>query len=264
MEQIAFEGKNTEEAINKAAQHFNLPLNRLKVEVLEAGSSGLLGLIGARRAKILVSPLQDTSRQDLSDVMQELTGTEMASGRARPSQRPQPQAVEPDLDLDPEEDNQFERPQRRTEEPEVVEAAREVLARIISTVDQDAHIEASNGRRGIELVVEGGEPGIIIGRRGSTLDALQYLTARIISHQQGRPVRISVDAGGYRRRRRESLEDLALNMARKARQSGRPTSVGPLPAPERRLVHLALKDEVGINTTSRGRGELKKVLIIPK
>ena len=90
------------------------------------------------------------------------------------------------------------------------------------------------------------------------MDALQYLTARIISHQQGRPVRVSVDAGGYRRRRRESLEDLALSMARKARQSGRPTSVGPLAAPERRLVHLALKDEEGINTTSRGRGGIEK------
>jgi len=112
--------------------------------------------------------------------------------------------------------------------------------------------------------VQGQEVGVLIGRRGTTLEALQYLTVRIVSHQHGRPVRIVVDAGDYRRRRREALEDTARRMAAKAKSSGRPVAIGPLSAQERRVVHLTLKTEPGLATISRGRGEFKKVVITPR
>ena len=130
--------------------------------------------------------------------------------------------------------------------------------------DNDAQVLVSQSDNGIRLEIDGGEPGIIIGRRGQTLEALQYITTRIVSHQEGRPVKISIDAGGYRKRRRDNMVDLAHKMASKARNTRKPVSVGPLAAQDRRVIHLALRNEGGVSTISRGRGEMKKVIITPR
>lgn len=302
MESLEFIGKNTEDALRKASDHFQLPMDKLEVEVISAGSSGLLGLIGAKKARIMVRPLADSAKEAMDEVMREFRGEDAPAKPSRtsaPSRAPRdsnpsataqrrtianysddPEEPSPapsraemvashsdlasyDDNYEPEHDHSA--PPREPELPEVVEASRKVLERIVAALDDNAQVTADNGHgAGIELEVEGGEVGILIGRRGQTLDALQYLTTRIVSHQEGRPVRISVDAGGYRRRRRESLEELALRMADKARHTKRPVSVGPLSSPERRVVHLALKGENGVSTSSRGRGELKKVLILPR
>ncbi|MBU4573315.1 MAG: hypothetical protein KUA39_18395, partial [Desulfarculus sp.] len=94
--------------------------------------------------------------------------------------------------------------------------------------------------------------------------ALQYLVTRIVSHKYGRAVHLSVDAGGYRQRRRSSLEDTARRLADKARSSRKAQSMGPLNSQERRLVHLVLRSQRGISTVSRGKGEMKKVVITPR
>ena len=294
MESLEFSGKTTEEALSKASEHFQLPMDKLEVEVISAGSSGLLGLIGAKKARIMARPLADSAKEAMDEVMREFRGEEEPAQAEPPktparssetpapakrqtiadySDQPKEQAPETTTPAPADDsglsgnDADEESPQtsREPESAEVVEASRQVLERIVGALDSEAQITAKNGYgAGIELEVEGGEVGILIGRRGQTLDALQYLTTRIVSHQEGRPVRISVDAGGYRRRRRESLEDLALRMADKARHTRRPVSVGPLSSPERRVVHLALKGESGVSTSSRGRGEMKKVLISPR
>ena len=294
MESLEFSGKTTEEALSKASEHFQLPMDKLEVEVISAGSSGLLGLIGAKKARIMARPLADSAKEAMDEVMREFRGEEEPAQPEPPktparssetpapakrqtiadySDQPKEQAPETTTPAPADDsglsgnDADEETPQtsREPESAEVVEASRQVLERIVGALDSEAQITAKNGYgAGIELEVEGGEVGILIGRRGQTLDALQYLTTRIVSHQEGRPVRISVDAGGYRRRRRESLEDLALRMADKARHTRRPVSVGPLSSPERRVVHLALKGESGVSTSSRGRGEMKKVLISPR
>jgi spoIIIJ-associated protein len=288
MESLEFSGKTTEDALQRASQHFQLPMDKLEVEVISTGSSGLLGFIGAKKARIMVRPLADSAKEAMDEVMREFRGEEAppAKTAAKASRRTianygddseeqgsapvRAEVVSQPEDTASAHDHResyqdHAAPPREPESAEVVEASRQVLERIVSALDTEAKVTADNGRgAGIELEVEGGEVGILIGRRGQTLDALQYLTTRIVSHQEGRPVRISVDAGGYRRRRRESLEELALRMADKARHTRRPVSVGPLSSPERRVVHLALKSENGVSTSSRGRGELKKVLILPR
>lgn len=291
MESLEFIGKNTEDALQKASQHFQLPMDKLEVEVISAGSSGLLGFIGGKKARIMVRPLADSAKEAMDEVMRDFRGEEAPAKPQSSAQAPRrtiadysdkpgeqtqtpPRATVAEAlgesrqqfaDRNHDTDQDQPAPPREPETKEVVEASRAVLDRIVSALDTDAKVTAENGRgAGIELEVEGGEVGILIGRRGQTLDALQYLTTRIVSHQEGRPVRITVDAGGYRRRRRESLEELALRMADKARHTRRPVSVGPLSSPERRVVHLALKSENGVSTSSRGRGELKKVLILPR
>lgn len=294
-EPMEFSGKSTEDALEKASRHFNLPLNRLEVEVLSTGSAGLLGLFGGKKATVMVRPMASTVESDVAEVMAELTGNggpkpggAQKGGAKRPGrqrQKPPRQKARGNGGTAPgagrnAEPDQFgsapdagdiagdapraERTPRPPEGPEVVASAKEVLERFLEALDPEATVSAESSPQGVMLDVEGQEAGILIGRRGQTLEALQYLVTRIVSHQQGRPVRISVDAGGYRRRRRESLEELALRMAEKARDTGRSQAVGPFSAQERRLVHLALRGHRGISTISRGRGEFKKVVIAPK
>ncbi len=154
--------------------------------------------------------------------------------------------------------------EREEDGPEVLAYAGEVLTRLARSLDPKAAVEARKGDQGVELSINGGEPGVLIGRRGQTLDALQYLTTRIVSHKYGRAVHLSVDAGGYRSRRRSALEDMARKAADKARATRKPQGMGPLSAQERRVVHLVLRSQKGISTVSRGKGELKKVVITPR
>ena len=120
------------------------------------------------------------------------------------------------------------------------------------------------GRASAVLDVEGEDLGLLIGRRGSTLAALQYLVNLMVSRQQGSPVLVSVDAEHYHRRREESLRGLAQRMADRVRQTGRPLTLEPMPAGERRIIHLALADDPGVTTGSVGDGDARKVVIQPR
>ncbi|MBU1274241.1 MAG: KH domain-containing protein, partial [Proteobacteria bacterium] len=150
------------------------------------------------------------------------------------------------------------------DQAELLEFGREVLERLAQALDSNASVEAIKGEHGPGLSIMGADSGIVIGRRGQTLDALQYLTTRIVSHKYGKAVHLIVDSGGYRQRRRSALEEAARRMADKARSSRRPQSIGPLNSQERRLVHVVLRSQRGISTVSRGKGELKKVVITPR
>ena len=253
MEAIEFNGKTTDDAIRKATEHFNLPLSRLHVEVLTAGSDGFLGILGGKKAKVLVAPLASTAKQEVADVVREMidprgeSPSDGASPKTPPSSKEKPAQAK-----------------RAEESPEVVQSAVEVLTRLMEPLDDNAKIQGRATAQGIFLEINGGEVGMIIGRRGQTLEALQYLTNRIVGHMHGRPLRIHVDAGGYHRRRRETLEEMARRMAEKAKATGKPVALGPFSAPERRIIHLTLRPENGLSTASRGRGELKKVIISPR
>ncbi|MEW5914707.1 MAG: RNA-binding cell elongation regulator Jag/EloR [Thermodesulfobacteriota bacterium] len=293
MEAKEFSGKTTEEALQRAQEHFGLSLGQLEVEVVSAGSDGIFGLLGKKAAVVRVRPQGKSAAEEVAEMVALVTeGQKPAPSRAArpaptppPAQRPAPApapakpaapaesatsapAPAPEEDEEPEDEEFAEasgegRP-RLEEDPEVLAFAQQVLSRLVQSLDDQAAVSAASGEQGLELEVTGGESGMLIGRRGQTLDALQYLATRIVSHRWGRAVRVYVDAGGYRRRRRQYLEETARRMADKARQNHKPVSIGPLNAQERRVVHLVLRSERGISTASRGRGELKKVVISPR
>ncbi len=105
----------------------------------------------------------------------------------------------------------------------------------------------------------------VIGRRGQVVDALQHLVAKMVgkerSESRGKP--IVVDAGGYRQRHIDRLEGLAAKMAEKARTSGRPVELDPMPAHDRRVIHMALANVEGVATQSEGEGDLRHVVVVP-
>jgi len=159
---------------------------------------------------------------------------------------------------------------------DIVTLARRVLEELLERMDIHAYVTAVTSRvpsqrsgeveETVTLHVEGADEeamGLMIGRRGETLRSLQFLLNLLVSRRVQRWPQIVVDVGNYRQRRQESLEGLARRMAERVRQSGRPISLEPMAAYERRIVHLALRDDASIYTESTGEGENRKIVIYP-
>lgn len=150
------------------------------------------------------------------------------------------------------------------EETDLGRKAKEILLQIVQKIEANASIELYETNKTIRLEIISSESGLFIGKFGQTLDSIQHLLKKIleIKFQEGK--NLVVDAEDYRVRREESIESKARKLAKKARQEGRPVSVEPMNAMDRRIVHMALKGEPGIETKSVGEGSSRRVLIVPK
>lgn len=158
---------------------------------------------------------------------------------------------------------------------DVEETARQILEDLLERMDIHAYVTPVvtrvPGQKGdieetITLHVEGADEeamGLLIGRRGETLRSLQFLLNLLVSRRVQKWPQIVVDVGNYRQRRQESLEGLARRMAERVRQTGRPIMLEPMAAYERRIVHLALREDKSIYTESSGEGENRKIVIYP-
>jgi len=157
------------------------------------------------------------------------------------------------------------RRQSEEERQAAVILAKEVLERLLSLMKVSASIEekepSEEGRALILLEITGDDLGILIGRRGQTLSSLQYLLYLMVGHQLKAHVPVTIDVAGYRERRQEALRNLAWRMAERVMATGQPVPLEPMPARERRIIHLALQDYPGVITQSIGEGEDRKVTI---
>jgi spoIIIJ-associated protein len=151
------------------------------------------------------------------------------------------------------------------------EIAKEVLETLLSRMGVTAVVEcqtkppAGEGSgEVITLDVSGDDLGILIGRRGQTLSALQYVVRLILAHQTQARVPIVIDVEGYKQRRYEALQALAQRMAEQVKSRGRPFTLEPMLAYERRIIHLTLADDPDVTTESVGEGETRKVVIMPR
>jgi spoIIIJ-associated protein len=159
------------------------------------------------------------------------------------------------------------------EESNLPAAAKAALEEILKRMKLNAHVELRSDVQHdevesdippIALEVDGDDLGILIGRRGETLAALQYVLRLIVAHQQKARVPLTVDVEGYKQRRYGSLRELALRMAQQAVSTRQSRTLEPMPADERRIVHLALSVNPDVVTQSVGEGELRKVVIMPR
>jgi spoIIIJ-associated protein len=165
--------------------------------------------------------------------------------------------------------------ERPAAENDVEKIARRILEELLERMDVQAYVTAVRttvpGQRGepeetITLHVEGADEeamGLLIGRRGETLRSVQFMVNLLVSRKVQKWPQVVVDVGNYRQRRQESLEGLARRMAERVRQSGRPLTLEPMGAYERRIVHLALRADPTVYTESAGEGENRKVVIYP-
>lgn len=160
-----------------------------------------------------------------------------------------------------------------SQESNLPAAAKEALEEILRRMKLKAHVElrsdvqqdeAESDIPPIALEVDGEDLGILIGRRGETLAALQYIMRLIVAHQQKARVPLTVDVEGYKQRRYGALRELALRLAQKAVSTRQSMTLEPMPADERRIVHLAVSVNPDVVTQSVGEGELRKVVIMPR
>ena len=144
------------------------------------------------------------------------------------------------------------------------EEAAKTLREILDRMGIEAEVSAFDDGDRIILDAHGAESGLIIGKKGATLDALQYVINRIISKKPNDGPGVIVDAEGYRGRREDSLADLARRLAEKAIKSGRPVPVEPMSPHDRRIVHVTLAEHPDVTTESEGEGVFRRVVIFPK
>ena len=159
------------------------------------------------------------------------------------------------------------------EQSDIAEAAKTVLETLLSLMGISASVASSSeyplegeerAVSSIALDIAGEDLGIIIGRRGQTLASLQYIVRLIVGQKTQMRLPITIDVEGYKRRRCEALQALAWRMAEQVKVRGVPSTLEPMSAFERRVIHLALSDHPDVATESAGEGEARKVVILPK
>ena len=271
---IEFDGKTTEEAIDNACRRLRISPEELKFEIVSTGSRGIFGL-GGQKASIRV-----TVEEKISSRREEAGGEERTTGAEARGRRPRREPSRPERPRPERRPTQVDAPPPRHvplpptvagpgedvhsgPEDEVMTLARESLSGILSRMDIEAEVSVSRIQDRIILDISGDNSGLLIGKKGATLDALQFIVNKIVNRTRTEKVRVVADTENYRQRRHQSLIDLAQRMAAKARRNRRPVTISSLSAHDRRVVHLALQEDPSLKTRSRGEGPLKNVVIIP-
>jgi len=243
-----------ETAIEQGLQQLGVARESVIVEILEEPSRGLLG-IGARQARVRLT----------------------TAAPPRPTEPlPTPPAPQPRVEIAEEEEANAQaslaeaQPVSEAELDDDARVGRETLQELLERMRVKATVSvyraqaADNEIAPWVLQIEGPDLGALIGKRGETLAALQYITRLIASRELQRRANIIVDVEGYKVRREKQLRRLAQRMADQAVQLGRTVALEPMPPYERRVVHLALRDHPQVTTQSIGEGDRRKVTIIPK
>jgi spoIIIJ-associated protein len=232
---------SVEEAILKGAKEWGLPPDAFDVEVLDEGTKGLLGF-GVRQARVrlTVRSSSDTGRVDIK------------------REEPVRQAGEIQSSVE-------------GSDEEALQITHDTVSELLQRMGIEARIEARWGEadapgkiRPLFLDIHGDDLSILIGRRGETLTALQYITRLIVGKELKRPVAVLIDIEGYRARREQQIRRLAQQMAKQAVETSQTMSLEPMPAYERRIVHIELRENPDVDTTSVGERDQRKVTIIPR
>ena len=141
--------------------------------------------------------------------------------------------------------------------------AQEILEQLLEKMDESGKVKASQEDDRIILNIETEDAGLLIGKQGQTLEAIQYLITKILAKKSRRKVRITIDVESYRARHNEALVQLALKNGDKVKRSGKSVTLNPMNPHDRRIVHLTLQTDKELKTMSRGEGLYKKVIIFP-
>ena len=146
---------------------------------------------------------------------------------------------------------------------EWVQIARQLMADMLEKMGIETEVEGSIKAGDIYLDVKSDEGGILIGKHGRTLESFQVLVNRMVNKQAKKPMRVVLDVADYKKRRADSLEKMAGRLGENVKGTRKEVTIGPFSAHDRRIIHMALKEDPGVKTVSLGEGEWKKIRIIP-
>ena len=262
MSHYEFTGKSVREAIARACEELRVDQTLLDVEVLEESSKGFLGIVGHREARIRVKrrdvlkevmdaqpvPVSEPADKGLAESSAETheAGISDAEDFAAPTEPPQDQpTVDPAL---------------------YVNTAREVLQAILERIPVTVEISADTVDGSVYLDIKGDGSGLLIGKKGQTLDALQFIVNKIVNkfNPPGQKVEIIVDTENYRERKKENLREVALKASEKAKKFHKPVPLEPMQASERRIIHMILAEDRDVYTKSYGEGQMRRLIVYPR
>lgn len=246
-----FFAPTVEEAVAKAADVLGIARSELDFKILDRGSAGFLGL-GARDARIMVKePLLEASKgltteeedPPVSDDREGISPMKGLNSGGPHAEEPEKSGVKPPHEL--------------------IVAVDEFVTTLVTSMGFDGTVDAYDAGDSIVVDVTTKETGLFIGQKGETIDSIQYLLNVAIYKERPFLKRIVVDCQGYRRRRVEAIQGMAHRAARRAIREGRARSLPPMPASERRVVHLFLKENPEVTTYSDGQAEERRVIVAP-
>lgn len=223
--------KTVDDAVTEALLELLVTRDEVEIEVLDKGSKGFLG-IGAKDAKVRVT-VKKEEKEDQS--IFEKLGIE-----------------EPDISLDLD-----------TETIDPAEVGKNFLADVLDKMDIEAELEVIVKKEQVEIIISGEKMGLLIGKRGEHLDALQYLVNLVVNKNTEKYTRVILDTENYRQRREETLHKLAFRLAKKASQTKQKVVLEPMNPYDRRIIHSALQNSRTVKTYSEGKEPYRKIVIAP-
>ncbi|MGN0465281.1 MAG: RNA-binding cell elongation regulator Jag/EloR [Lachnospiraceae bacterium] len=240
MDSIKFEGKTVAEALTKASIQLGIASDELQYTVESEGKTGFFG-IGAKPAVILVKKKEEEALT-VEVKKEEISFTKPT---VKPVEKSTIAAVEAD---------------------KVEEKTKEFLEKLFHAmqVEVNINLQYNENTKNMDIDLSGDDMGILIGKRGQTLDSLQYLTSLYVNKESDSYIRVKMDTENYRERRKETLEHLAKNIAYKVKRTRKSVSLEPMNPYERRIIHSALQNDRYVYTKSEGEEPYRKVVIMLK
>lgn len=225
--EIETQAPTVEEAIQKGLEQLQVEKNKVDVRILDEGSKGLFGLMGAKPAIVSLKIKQ---------------GTEMRTSS------PESGALSGERDIE-----------------QAQQKAKNIAEHLLNLMDiKDPQLKVSIKDRAVYLEITTPESSILIGEQGKTLQALQFILTLMIAKEKNTRFSVYVDVNGYRGEYEERLVRLAKQAAEEVKRSKKVKQFDPMPSIDRRIIHLALKDDAGVITESKGDGIFRKILVKPK
>ncbi len=300
MEYITVSAKTLDDAITEALIQLGVTSDQLDYQVIEKGSAGFLGIgmkqavIKARRKEeikeeepeielpkvdvsLVKEPLKKESRKDTVKHEKETVKKEPEKKEQVKKEPAKKESPKKESRKKPEKKEKKETVKEQPEtnapakkeaelakvESQTIEACEKFISDVLKAMGMDdVKVTSSIDEEGaLSIDMEGSNMGIMIGKRGQTLDSLQYLTNRVANKMQDGYVRVKLDTEDYRRRRKETLENLAKNIASKVKRSRRTVSLEPMNPYERRIIHSALQADPAVSTHSEGEEPYRRVVV---
>ena len=311
-EYTTFTGKTVDEAVNNALISLQVPSDRLEYEVVEKGSSGLLGFIGSKPAVIKArrkaeEVIQEVIKPVVEEKVKPVIREEIKKAQAAPAPKkeapkkeesrkeepkkeaPKPQA-KPETKAVPEKKPEAKKAEPAAEEPadqsvesifdeeknieptvfdgtepEFLTAGKDFLDSVFKEMglDIDVVMRYNPDEETVSIDLIGDNMGLLIGKRGQTLDSLQHLVSLVMNKKSEAYLRIKLDTENYRERRRENLERLAKSVAGKVKRTRKPVALEAMNPYERRIIHSVLQDDKFVYTKSEGEDPYRHVVVIP-
>lgn len=253
MEFKEYSAKTVSDAITNATMELGITSDKLEYEVIDKGSAGFIG-IGSRPAKIKARAKSEAA-DIVNEIKEKVVNKEVKEEKVVKEVKAEKKAEEVKV---------VEKKKSTISNDEVVKITNEFLTKVFSAMGLKVEIAVDFDEEGVNVDLSGDDMGMLIGKRGQTLDSLQYLLSLVINKNNEGYLRVKLDTENYRERRRKTLENLARNIAFKVKRTKRPVSLEPMNPYERRVIHSALQNDKYVFTKSEGEEPFRHVVVMLK